>query len=45
MPSLEEMVAATTAAVVTVEMQREIVSFGFAGGAGFPITDATNVQP
>jgi hypothetical protein len=30
---------------VTVEMQREIVGFGFAGGAGFQITDATHVQP
>jgi hypothetical protein len=30
---------------VTVEMQREIVGFGFAGGAGFQITDATYVQP
>ena len=30
---------------VTVEMQREIVSFAAAGGAGFPITDPTYVEP
>jgi hypothetical protein len=30
---------------VTAEMQREIVSFGAGGGLGFPITDASNVQP
>ncbi len=39
------LLAPGTTPAVTVEMQREIVSFGFAGGAGFPITDATNVQP
>jgi dienelactone hydrolase len=35
----------TASAAVTVEMQTEIVSFAAAGGAGFPITDASSVQP
>lgn len=32
-------------ASVTVEMQRQFVSFVVANGAGFPVTDASNVQP
>lgn len=32
-------------AAVTVEMQREFVGFAVANGAGFAITDASNVQP
>ena len=39
------LLAPGTTPAVTVEMQTEIVGFGFAGGAGFQITDATNVQP
>lgn len=31
--------------LVTVEMQREFVSFAAVGGAGFPITDPTYVEP
>jgi len=33
-----------TTPTVTIEMQREIVGFAFAGGLGFQITDPTNVQ-
>lgn len=32
-------------AAVTVEMQREFVGFAVTNGAGFAVTDATNVQP
>ncbi len=39
------LLAPGTTPAVTVEMQTEIVGFGFAGGAGFRITDATHVQP
>jgi hypothetical protein len=39
------LLAPGTTPLVTIEMQKEIVGFGFAGGAGFQITDASNVQP
>lgn len=39
------LLAPGTTPAVTVEMQREIVTFGFTGGAGFQILDASNVQP
>ncbi len=38
------LLAPGTTPAVTVEMQHEIVSFAFAGGAGFVITDPTYVQ-
>jgi dienelactone hydrolase len=39
------LLAPGTTPAVTVEMQREIVAFGATLGQGFPITDASNVQP